>query len=50
MKAAPSRWWATTIQDGIKNAVARRTLKDIVISDRQEITGEFMRRRQRVAG
>ncbi len=31
-----------TIQDGIKNAVARRTLKDIVISDRQEVTGEFM--------
>ena len=31
-----------TIQDGIKNAVARRTLKDIVISDRQQITGEFM--------
>jgi len=32
-----------TIQDGIKNAVARRTLKDIVISDRQQITGEFMK-------
>ena len=32
------------IQDGIKNAVARRTLKDIVISDRQEVTGEFMER------
>jgi membrane protease subunit HflC len=32
------------IQDGIKNAVARRTLKDIVISDRQEVTGEFMQR------
>jgi membrane protease subunit HflC len=31
-----------TIQDGIKNAVARRTLKDIVTSDRQEVTGEFM--------
>jgi membrane protease subunit HflC len=31
-----------TIQDGIKNAVAGRTLKDIVISDRQEVTGEFM--------
>jgi modulator of FtsH protease HflC len=30
------------IQDGIKNAVARRTLKEIVISDRQEMTGEFM--------
>ena len=30
------------IQDGIKNAVARRTLKDIVTSDRQEVTGEFM--------
>jgi membrane protease subunit HflC len=29
------------IQDGIKNAIARRTLKDIVISDRQEVTGEF---------
>src|SRR5215471_11346069 len=28
------------VQDGIKNAVARRTLKDIVISDRQQITGE----------
>ena len=32
-----------TIQDGIKNAVAGRTLKDIVISDRQQITGEFMK-------
>ncbi len=32
------------VQDGIKNAVARRTLKDIVISDRQQITGEFMTR------
>ncbi|HEV7608883.1 MAG TPA: protease modulator HflC [Steroidobacteraceae bacterium] len=32
-----------TIQDGIKNAVARRTLKDIVISDRQQVTGEFMK-------
>jgi len=30
------------IQDGIKNEVARRTLKQIVISDRQEITGKFM--------
>jgi len=30
------------IQDGIKNAIARRTLKEIVTSDRQEITGEFM--------
>jgi membrane protease subunit HflC len=30
------------IQDGIKNAVARRTLKEIVTSDRQEMTGEFM--------
>ena len=30
------------IQDGIKNAVARRTLKEIVISDRQQVTGEFM--------
>jgi modulator of FtsH protease HflC len=32
-----------TIQDGIKNAVAGRTLKEIVISDRQQITGEFMK-------
>jgi len=32
------------IQDGIKNAVAGRTLKDIVISDRDAITGEFMPR------
>lgn len=32
------------IQDGIKNAVARRTLKEIVISDRQQVTGEFMTR------
>jgi membrane protease subunit HflC len=32
-----------TIQDGIKNAVAGRTLKEIVVSDRQEITGEFMK-------
>lgn len=32
------------VQDGIKTAVARRTLKDIVISDRQQITGEFMAR------
>jgi membrane protease subunit HflC len=30
------------IQDGIKNAIARRTLKDIVIADRQAVTGEFM--------
>ncbi|HTU66736.1 MAG TPA: protease modulator HflC [Steroidobacteraceae bacterium] len=30
------------IQDGIKNAIAGRTLKEIVISDRQQITGEFM--------
>ena len=30
------------IQDGIKNAIARRTLKEIVISDRQEITGDFI--------
>ena len=30
------------IQDGIKNEVARRTLKEIVVSDRQEITGKFM--------
>jgi len=32
------------IQDGLKNAVAGRTLKEIVISDRQEITGEFLPR------
>jgi len=32
------------IQDGIKNAVAGRTLKDIVTSDRNQITGEFMAR------
>ncbi len=32
------------IQDGIKNAVAGRTLREIVISDRNEITGEFMAR------
>lgn len=32
------------IQDGIKNAVARRTLKEIVISDRNQVTGEFMAR------
>lgn len=32
------------IQDGIKNAVAGRTLKQIVTSDRQEITGGFMAR------
>ena len=31
-----------TIQDGIKNAVAGRTLKQIVTSDRQQISGEFM--------
>lgn len=30
------------IQDGIKNAIARRTLKEIVTSDRQEITGDFI--------
>lgn len=30
------------IQDGIKNAIARRTLKEIVTSDRQEITGDFL--------
>jgi membrane protease subunit HflC len=30
------------IQDGIKTAIARRTLKDIVIADRQAVTGEFM--------
>jgi membrane protease subunit HflC len=33
-----------TIQDGIKNAIAGRTLKEIVISDRQQVTGEFMPR------
>ena len=32
-----------TIQDGIKNAVAGRTLAEIVISDRNELTGEFMK-------
>jgi membrane protease subunit HflC len=32
------------IQDGIKTAVARRTLKEIVISDRQQVTGEFLTR------
>jgi len=32
------------IQDGLKNAVAGRTLKEIVISDRNQITGEFMAR------
>ncbi|MEO8017577.1 MAG: protease modulator HflC [Pseudomonadota bacterium] len=32
-----------TIQNGIKNAVAGRTLKDIVISDRQKVTGEFIK-------
>lgn len=32
------------IQDGIKNAVAGRTLREIVTSDRNEITGEFMAR------
>jgi len=30
------------IQDGIKNAVAGRTLKEIVTSDRQQVTGQFM--------
>ena len=30
------------IQDGIKNALALRTLSEIVTSDRQEVTGEFM--------
>lgn len=30
------------IQEGIKNAVARRTLGQIVTSDRQQVTGEFM--------
>jgi membrane protease subunit HflC len=33
-----------TIQDGIKNAIAGRTLKEIVVSDRQQVTGEFMPR------
>jgi membrane protease subunit HflC len=33
-----------TIQDGIKNAIAGRTLKEIVISDRQQVTGEYMPR------
>jgi membrane protease subunit HflC len=37
-----SRLVGDRIQDGIKNAVARRTLKEIVTSDRQEVTGEFM--------
>ena len=32
------------VQDGIKNAVAGRTLKQIVTSNRDEITGEFMAR------
>jgi len=32
------------IQDGLKNAVAGRTLKEIVVSDRQQITGEFFPR------
>jgi modulator of FtsH protease HflC len=30
------------IQNGIKDALARRTLSEIVTSDRQEVTGEFM--------
>jgi modulator of FtsH protease HflC len=30
------------VQNGIKNAIARRTLKEIVTSDRQQVTGEFM--------
>jgi modulator of FtsH protease HflC len=30
------------IQDGIKDALARRTLSEIVTSDRQQVTGEFM--------
>jgi modulator of FtsH protease HflC len=33
-----------TIQDGIKNAIAGRTLKEIVTSDRQKVTGEYMPR------
>jgi len=33
-----------TIQDGIKNAIAGRTLKEIVISDRQQVTGEYLPR------
>jgi membrane protease subunit HflC len=32
------------IQDGIKNEVAGRTLKQIVTSDREEIVGDFMAR------
>ena len=32
------------IQNGIKNAVAGLTLKDIVTSDRQKVTGAFMER------
>ncbi len=38
------------IQDGIKNAVARRTLREIVTSDRQEITGEFIERSSEALG
>jgi membrane protease subunit HflC len=30
------------IQDGVKNAIASRTLKEIVTSDRQAVTGEFI--------
>lgn len=41
-EANASRLVGDRIQDGIKNAVARRTLKEIVTSDRQEVTGEFM--------
>jgi modulator of FtsH protease HflC len=38
------------IQDGIKNAVAGRTLREIVISDRNQITGEFMARSAEALG
>ncbi len=38
------------VQAGIKNAVAGRTLKEIVNSDRQKITSEFMTRSSRALG
>lgn len=38
------------IQDGLKNAVAGRTLREIVISDRNQITGEFMQRSAEALG